>query len=113
MLRKLFAVVAAVALLAPAGAGLCAAQAVPCTMSSEHACCETPRMAACCGASHVPGHQAETPASPAPVTSAVALAPAFGISAPVQPASAADVCVVEPPPLDVGERLSLLAILLV
>ena len=112
--RKLLAVLVVATVLAPAGVALCAAASARACAGSEHSCCETPRLAQCdCGTSHVPGEAAGQQQSVRPGVASHSV-PGFAALATLPIVDAArSMFVRPPPPRDVGERLSLLATLLV
>ena len=115
--RKLFAVVAVVALLGPATLALCAAGAVPhCEAAMvSHSCCDGPRLSDCrCDESDASGRQSE-PAKRATRLTAdnTPTAVVFEYAQPVVSCSRTVWLEASPPPRAAGERLSLLSTLLV
>lgn len=112
--RKLLAVVMVVGLLAPAGAALCAAAAPHGCVASEHSCCQDARLVPCeCGSAQQGSGEAEPTQRPQPTASS-GIARAIDAHAAPAPILARPVVAThQPPPPDVGKRLSLLATLLV
>jgi hypothetical protein len=113
--RKLFAVLAVVALFAPAASGLCAvASARHCT-ASQHACCEGPRVVQCdCADPNGSGRQSEPAQRFASVNADNTLTP-VALDRPRATAlsSRQPWLDASPPPGAISERLSLLSTLLI
>jgi len=114
LIRRLFAVLLFAALLGPAAGAVCAGGGCG-SAASEHACCETPVITQCgCAQGHDASEQSE-PARRAPNTMpALTLVAVPSTLHPLAPAhGAAFRADAAPPPLDTGDRLSLLSILVV
>lgn len=112
-IRSLLAVALVAALVAPAGVALCSAAPSHGCGAAEHSCCEYARLAPCdCGGTGQTSNDAEPPQRPQSAASPAA-ARAIGSHAPAAIVSRTFAPSHLPPPLDVGERLSLLATLLV
>ncbi len=117
VLRKLFAVLAVVALVGPAGVALCASAVEhQCQAMAMHACCEGPRLSDCqCDDSDEARRQSEPAQQSTRVkadTTPIAVVfecPALH-AAPSARRASLDAA---PPPAAISERLSLLSTLLV
>lgn len=117
VLRKLLAVTAIVALMAPVGVALCASGIEhDCEAAAMHACCEGPRLSDCqCDDSDASRRPSE-PAQPFPRVKADTTPIAAIFEAPrldTAPSLRRARLDASPPPAAVSERLSLLSTLLV
>ncbi len=117
VLRRLFAVLAVVALVGPTGVALCASAVEhECQAATMHACCDGPRLSDCrCDDSDEARRQSE-PAQQSPRVKAdtTPVAVVFEGPAPDPARLARNVSLdASPPPGPISERLSLLSTLLV